>query len=96
MIGIDFCLVDCLEGCGIGGGIKDGADVGRVEGGGDLVGYEQCPNLACHNVFEVEVAKVVGNIGVVVAADDVVGVDVGVGYRAYSPPNRDPWVIEPS
>nr|GEV78796.1 hypothetical protein [Tanacetum cinerariifolium] len=29
--GIDFCLVDCLEGCGIGGGLRDGDDAGNVE-----------------------------------------------------------------
>ncbi|GKC60144.1 hypothetical protein Tco_1087742 [Tanacetum coccineum] len=105
--GIDFCLVDCLESCGISGGIEDGIGVGIVDGGyvvvggiggsamhsnGDengsiwgegcfkkgkiclskrykrfwkwikhgvwkMTGYEQCPNLACHNVVEVELAE---------------------------------------
>nr|GEW07690.1 pentatricopeptide repeat-containing protein At4g04790, mitochondrial-like [Tanacetum cinerariifolium] len=72
---IDFCLVDCLEGCEIGGGIGDGADVGNVEGDDDVCEYEQCPSLACHNVVEVELAKTVGGDVVVNAIDGNVGVD---------------------
>ncbi|GJX21903.1 hypothetical protein Tco_0226348 [Tanacetum coccineum] len=37
---IDFCLVDCLESCGIGGGIEDGIGVGIVDGGAGVGGVE--------------------------------------------------------
>ncbi|GKD83950.1 hypothetical protein Tco_1350789, partial [Tanacetum coccineum] len=87
--GIDFYMVDCLEGCGIGGGIRGGSDVGRIEGEFNEKIVSEFSAIVTSDLFnvyvklcldicvkvEVDVAKVVDGVCVVDAAKGDVGVD---------------------